>query len=86
MVGLLAESGNSLHFPFECSPLASCRPVAWGVGVVFLSVFRLLARWIYLESLVQIGYVVPGLLSHLSPGDDMIPDEGIMAPLLDRGE
>jgi hypothetical protein len=79
MVGLLASRVIACTFPFECSPLASCRPIAWGVGVVFLSVFRLLAHWIYLESLVQIGYVAPGLLSHLSPGDDMIPDEGIMA-------
>jgi hypothetical protein len=33
----------------------------------------------YLESSVQIGCVVPRLLTHLSPGDGMISDEGIMA-------
>jgi hypothetical protein len=79
MVGCWQSRVIACTFSFECRHLASCRPVAWGVGVVFLSVFRLLARWIHLESLVQIGYVAPGLLSHLSPGDDMIPDEGIMA-------
>jgi hypothetical protein len=35
--------------------------------------------WIFCELLVQIGYVAPGLSPHLSPGDDMSPDEGIMA-------
>jgi hypothetical protein len=29
--------------------------------------------------MVQIEFVVPRLLTRLSPGDDMIPDEGIMA-------
>jgi hypothetical protein len=32
----------------------------------------------YLESSVQIGCVVPRLLTRISPGDGMIPDEGIM--------
>jgi hypothetical protein len=67
----------SCAFSFECRHLASFRPIAWGMGVVFLSVFRLLARWIHLESLVQIGYVAPGLLSRLSSCDGMIPDEWI---------
>jgi hypothetical protein len=50
-----------------------------GYGCGLLIGIRLLARQIYLESSVQIGCVVPRLLTHLSPGDDMIPDEGIMA-------
>jgi hypothetical protein len=56
----------------------SCQPISWGVGVFMLSVARLLASWFQLDSLVQIGFVVPGLSSCLSPGDDMIPDEGII--------
>jgi hypothetical protein len=54
-------------------------PLLGGIGVVFLSVIWPLARQIYLETLVQIGYVVPGLLPCLTPGDSMILDEGIMA-------
>jgi hypothetical protein len=46
--------------------------------VAFLSVFQLLARQSYLESLVQIGCVAPRLLMCLSLGDGMNPDEGIM--------
>jgi hypothetical protein len=49
------------------------------VGVVFLSVVSAPSALVFLESLVPLGYVVPRLLMHLSPGDDMIPDEGIMA-------
>jgi hypothetical protein len=66
-----------------CHPLSSSSGVSstccWGMGVVFLIGIRFLAHRIYLESLVQIGCVVPRLLTRLSPGDDMIPDEGIMA-------
>jgi hypothetical protein len=66
-------------FTFECRHLESCRLVAWGVGIVILLVFWLLAHWTPLESMVQIGYAMPGLLSHLSLGNNMISDEGIMA-------
>ena len=57
-----------------------------GYGYSLLVSVQLLARRIYLESLVQIGYVVPRLLPHLSPGDDMILEEGIMVCPLDRGD
>jgi hypothetical protein len=49
------------------------------VGVVFLSVVLPPSTLDFLESLVPLGYVVPRLLTCLSPGDGMIPDEGIMA-------
>jgi hypothetical protein len=57
----------------------SCGPVAWGVGVVFLSFVSRPSALDFLESLVPLGHVAPRLLMHLSPGNDMIPDEGIMA-------
>jgi hypothetical protein len=50
-----------------------------GCGYSLPVSIRLLARQSFLESLVQIGCVAPRLLTRLSPGDDMIPDEGIMA-------
>jgi hypothetical protein len=55
------------------------------MGVVSLSVISVLARQIYLESSVQIGCVVPRLcrMTRLSPGDDMIPEEGIMVCVVD---
>ena len=46
-----------------------------------VSYLGLLAHWIFHDSMVQIGYVASGLLSCLSPGDIMIPDEGIIACL-----
>jgi hypothetical protein len=61
-------------FPFDCRHLASCRPIAWGISVAFLSVFQSPSTLDFLESLVLVG-----LSSHLSPRDDMIPVEGIMA-------
>jgi hypothetical protein len=50
-----------------------------GMGVVFLIGIQFLAHRICLESSVQIAYVVPRLLTRLSPGNDMIPDDRIMA-------
>jgi hypothetical protein len=78
MVGGWQSCLIACAFSFECRHIASFQPIAWGVGGVFLSVIRLLSHWIHLESLVQIGYVAPGLLSCLSLGNDMIPDEGII--------
>jgi len=40
---------------------------------------------VFLESSVHIGYVVLRILLLLSPGDDMITDEGMCA-LMDRGD
>lgn len=53
---------------------------------LLVSYISLPARMICLESVDQIGYVVPGLLTRLSPGDDTIPDEGITACPDDRCE
>jgi hypothetical protein len=39
---------------------------------------RFLARRSFLESLVLISYVASRLLMRLTPGNDMIPDAGIM--------
>jgi hypothetical protein len=66
-----------LEFFLDCSQIAS---VALLSGVwVSLSVSRfVLACRIYLESSVPIGCVVPRLMTHLSPGDGMIIEEGIM--------
>ena len=51
------------------------------MGVVFLSFVSRPSALDFLESLIPLGHVVLGLLTHLSPGNDMIPDEGIMAHL-----
>jgi hypothetical protein len=53
-----------------------------GAGVSRLGVrlcIRSPSMLVFLESSVQIGYVAPGILSCLSPGDGMIPDDGIIA-------
>ena len=49
-----------------------------GVGIVFLSVVSPPSVLDFLESLVSLGYVASGLSSCLSPGGDMIPNEGII--------
>jgi hypothetical protein len=55
----------SLHLRFPCSSL--------------LITPRKQEPFGFPESLVPLGYVAPRLLTCLSPRDDMIPDEGIMA-------
>jgi hypothetical protein len=64
---------------FKRHHLASCQQIAWGVGIVSLLVVSAPSSTSFLESLVLLGYIVPSLLMCLSPGDDMTPDEGIMA-------
>jgi hypothetical protein len=49
------------------------------MGTVFLSSFRSPSAWVFLNPWSRHRYVAPGLLMRLSPGEDMIPDEGIMA-------
>jgi hypothetical protein len=50
-----------------------------GVWVWFSSKFSASSTSDYLDSLAHIGCVAPRLLMHLSPRNDMIPNEGIMA-------
>jgi hypothetical protein len=64
---------------FPCFVFLRLIDLLLGYGRGFLVGIWLLARWIYLESSVQIGCVVPRLLMRLLPGEGMIPDEGIMA-------
>jgi hypothetical protein len=50
-----------------------------GISVVFVSAFRSPSAWNGLESMALDKWIVPRLLTCLSLGDVMVPNEGIMA-------